>query len=71
LLFFEDFVLAISGEWTGNRHFQVSVAGADDVADSFVELMFFEDFVTVSDFIITDLTIGDEDDVLVFVGDDV
>lgn len=71
MLFFEDFVLAISGEWTGDGHLQVSVAGADDIADGFVELMFFEDFVTVSDFIITDLAIGDEDDVFVVVGDDV
>ena len=71
MLFFDDFVLAIPSEWTGDRHFQVSVASADDVADTFDELMFFEYFVTISNFIITDLPISDEDNVLIFFGDDV
>jgi hypothetical protein len=70
LLFFEDFILAIPSKWTGDRHFQVSVASADDVADTFVELMFFKYFVTISNLIITDLPIGDEDNVLVFFSDD-
>ena len=65
---FEDFVITVSGEWTSDRHFQSTrLVRADDVANGFVELVFLKDFITFANFIVANLTIGNENDVLTFV----
>ncbi len=67
LFLFEDFVIAVSGEWTSDGHFQVAIPSADDVANGFVELVFLKEFITVANFIVANLAISDENYVLTVV----
>ena len=67
---FKDFVLTVSGKGTGDRQIDLRPTGADDKAYCFGELMFFEYLITTPNIIITNLAIGDENNVLIVLFDD-